>query len=58
MQINGEDADVDGLDDIFVKLLEPFELAHLTFEPTIKLGVLDRDADVAGEQLEYFDVFA
>ena len=57
-QIKGEDADVDGFDDVFVEFLQPFELADLFFEPRIEAGILQRDADVAGQRLEQLHVFA
>ncbi len=58
VEVEGEDADVDGLDDVFVELLEPLELANFVFEAGVEAGVLEGDADVAGEGLEQLDVFA
>ena len=48
-EINGEDADVDGLQDVLIEFLEPLELGNLSLQPTVELRILDRDADVAGE---------
>ena len=56
-EVDGEDADVDGLDDVFVEVAETLEVEHLLFEATVELGVLDGDADVAGEGLEELHVF-
>jgi len=47
-EIDGEDADVDGLDDVFVELFEAFELADLRLETGVEAGALEGDADVAG----------
>ena len=58
VEIDGEDADVDGFDDVLVELLEAFELCDLLLEAAIELGVLDGDADVAGERFEQLHVFA
>ena len=58
VEIDGQDADVDGFDDVLVELLEPLELADLFFQARIEAGVLQGDADVAGEGLEQLDVFA
>ena len=58
VEIEGQDADVDGLDDVFVELLEPLEFADLFFQAGIEAGVLQGDADVAGQRFEQFDVFA
>src|SRR5450631_1118652 len=57
-EVEGENADVDGLDDVFVELLETFELANLFFEPCVEAGVLQGDANVAGQRLEQFNVLA
>ena len=57
-EIDGEDADVDGLDDVLVEFLQPLELADLFFEPRVEAGVLERDADVAGQGFEQLDIFA
>ncbi len=58
VEIESEDADVDGFDDVFVEFLQPFELGDLFFQARIEAGILQRDADVAGERFEQFDVFA
>ena len=58
VEIDGEDADVDGFDDVLVELLEALELGDLLLEAAVELGVLDGDADVAGERFEQFHVFA
>ena len=58
VEVDGEDADVDGLDDVLVELLQALEFADFLFEAGIEAGVLEGDADVAGEGLEQLDVFA
>ncbi len=58
VEIDGEDADVDGFDDVLVEFLEPLELADLFFEARVEAGVLQGDADVAGERFEQLHVFA
>jgi hypothetical protein len=58
VEIEGQDADVDGLDDVFVELLEALELADLFFQAGVEAGVLQGDADVAGQGFEQLDVFA
>ncbi len=57
-EIEGEDADIDGFDDVLVEFLQAFELADLFFQACVEAGVLQRDADVAGQRLEQFNVFA
>ena len=57
VEVDGEDADVDGFDDVFVELLEALELGDLGLEALVELGVLDGDADVAGERFEQLHVF-
>ena len=57
-EVDGEDADVDGFDDVLVELLEALELGDLLLEAAVELGVLDGDADVAGEGFEQLHVFA
>ncbi len=47
VEVDGEDSDVDGFDDVLVELLEAFELGDLLLEAAVELRVLDRDADVA-----------
>ncbi len=49
VQIHSQDADVDRFDDVFVELLQPFEFADLLFQPGIEAGILQRDANVAGQ---------
>ncbi len=58
VEIEGQDADVDGFDDVFVELLETLELADFFFEPRVEAGVLEGDADVAGQRFQQFNVFA
>ena len=58
VEIEGQDAHVDGLDDVFVELLQALEFADFLFQPGVEAGILEGDADVAGERLEQLDVFA
>ena len=58
VEIDGENAHVDGFDDVLVELLEALELADLLFQPRIEAGVLEGDADVAGQRFEQLNVFA
>ena len=58
VQIESKDADVDGLNDVFVEFLEALEFADFFFEPRVKAGVLECDADVAREGFEQFNIFA
>ena len=58
VEVDGEDAHVDGLDNIFVEFLQALELGDLFFEARVEAGVLQGDADVAGEGFEQLDVFA
>ena len=58
VEIEGQDADVDGFDDVLVELLEPLELADFFFQAGVEAGVLEGDADVAGQGFEQLDVFA
>ena len=58
VEVDGEDAHVDGLDDVLVELLEALELGDLFFQAGVEAGVLQGDADVAGEGFEQLDIFA
>ena len=58
VEIDGEDAHVDGLDDVLVELLEALEFDDFFFEAGVEAGVLQSDADVAGERFEQLDIFA
>ena len=58
VEVDGEDADVDGFDDVLVELLEALELGDFFFQAGVEAGVLEGDADVAGEGFEELDVFA
>ena len=58
VEVDGEDADVDRLDDVLVELLQALELGDLLLEPPVELRVLDGDADVAGQRFEQLHVFA
>ena len=49
IEVDGEDTDVDRLDDVFVEFLEALELADLELKRSVELGILNGDADVAGE---------
>ena len=56
LEIDGENTDVDGFDDVFAEFFEAFDLFGLTFERAVEAGVFDGDADVAAEGDEEFDV--
>jgi hypothetical protein len=49
VQPDGEDADVDRLNDVLVEFLEPFVFGDLLGEGCVEAGVLDSNADVGGE---------
>ena len=57
-QIDGENADVDRLDDILVELLQPLILGYLLFQAGVQARVLDGDADIAGQGFQQLHVFA
>ena len=58
VEVDGEDAHVDGFDDVLVELLQALELDDLFFQARIEAGILEGDADVAGQGFEQLDVFA
>src|SRR5215469_12402045 len=58
LKIDCKDTDVDRLHDVLVEVVEALELEDLALEAAVKLGILDRNADVAGERLEQHHVFA
>ena len=58
VEIDGEDADVDGFDDVLVELLEPLKLDDLFLEARVEAGVLQSDADVAGQRFQQLHIFA
>ena len=57
-KVDGEDADVDGFNDVFVKFFEAFEFRDLLFETGIEAGGLEGNTDVACEGFEELYVFA
>src|ERR1700733_14632146 len=57
VEIYSEDPDVDRLDNILVELLKALELGNLLLQPSVKLCVLNGDADIAGERLQQLHVF-
>ncbi len=58
VEIGGEDADVDGFDDVFAEFLEALVLLGLALERFVEADVFEGDADVAGESGEEIDVVA
>ena len=48
VEIEGQNAHIDGLDDVFVELLEALEFVDLFLETGVEDGVLEGNADVAG----------
>ncbi len=58
VEIDGQNADVDGFDDVFVEFLQPLEFADLLFQTRVEAGVLKSNADVAGQGFEQLDIFA
>src|SRR5208283_4709041 len=57
-EVDGEDAHVDGFNDVLVELLEALELDDLFLEARVEAGVLQRDADIAGKGFQQFHIFA
>ncbi len=57
VEADGEDADVDGFDDVLVEFLEPFVLGDFLGERCVEAGVLYGDADVGGQRFEQLDIF-
>ena len=58
VEINGQNAHIDGFDDVLVEFFQPLEFADLLFQARIEAGVLEGDADVAGQGFEQFNVLA
>ncbi len=58
LKVDRDDADVGGLDDVLVELLEPLELGDLALEAGVQRCVLDGDTDVTGEGFKQLDIFA
>jgi len=50
--------DVDGLDDVLVEFLEALVLDDFFFEAGVEGGVLQGDADVAGQGFEQLHILA
>src|SRR5277367_2521587 len=57
-EVDCEDADVDRLDDVLVKLFQALKLSNLLLQPAVELSILNCDADVAGERLQQLHIFA
>src|ERR1700688_578795 len=57
-QIHGENADVQGFDDVFAEVLEARNFQRFLFERRVQLGVVQRDGEVAGDGLHQLDVVA
>ena len=49
IEVDCKDADVDRFDDVLVELFQALELPDLPLQSAIKLGVLNRDPDIASE---------
>ena len=56
LEIGRENADVDRLDDVLVKLLQALVFVDLALQRMVEARVLDGDADIVGERLEQLDV--
>src|SRR5262249_44734891 len=57
LQIDGEHADVDGFDDVFVEVFQALVLGNLLLERRVKPRILNGDGQIAGQGLQQFDVF-
>src|SRR5689334_20858509 len=58
LQVNGEDADIQGLDDVFAEVLKPRNFEGLLFERAVKLGVIESDCNIAANGFDQLDVIA
>ena len=58
IEANGEDADVDGFDDVLAELLEAFIFVGFVAERRVKAGVFYGDGDIVGNSHQQFDVVA
>ena len=58
LQVNRENADIDGLDDVLVEFLQALIFGYLLLQAGVQTGVLDRDSDIAGHGLQQLHVFA
>src|SRR5258708_25725182 len=58
IQVNGEQAHIQGLDDIFAEVLEAGDFEGLLFKRAVKLRVIEGDSDVTGNRLDQLDVIA
>ncbi len=56
--IDGEDADIDGFDDVLVEFLKALVFDNFLFEAGVEAGILQGDADVAGQRFEELHVLA
>ena len=58
VQVRRQDAHVDGFDDVLAEFLQPLVLLHLALQRAVERGVLDGDADIAGQRQQQFHVHA
>ena len=57
-QIYRHHTHTDRLDNVLVEILQPFVLGNLLLQRCVQPGVLDGDADIPGNGLKQFHVFA
>ena len=58
VQVQRQDAHIDRFDNVFVEFFEPLEFADFFFQPRVEAGVLQSDADVAGQRFQQFHILA
>src|ERR1700722_17248889 len=58
LEVESQDADVQGFDDIFAEIFEALDLSGFLFERVIETRVLDGDADVASDGEQQLEIVA
>lgn len=58
IQVDGQDADAQRIDDVLVELLEALDLRRLLLQRMVQARVLDGDGEIAGNRSEKLDVLA
>src|SRR5260370_40488418 len=58
LQIHGKHTNVEGFHDVFAEILEASDFQRFLFQRAVKLGVVERDSDVASDGYNQFDIVA
>ena len=58
LQIHGQHTHVQRFHDVFAEILETRDFQRFLFQRAVKLGVVERDSDIASDGYNQFDIVA